>query len=171
MSPCQTSRFGLRQVRLTFWISASNQSSWLAKSGSARQPAGSYPAADGRKSTTSSSPLLARSRSWISGSGSAAAIRGSRQASTSSGARSPSRRASSPPTISATSAWYLSRAPEFEHVGTQVVRLDQRGQPAALAQRGHIADHRYLFQHAGQGNPRPGRGLGPRPASSPAIMP
>ena len=48
MSPCQTSRFGLRQVRSTFWISASNQSSSLAKSSSAVQPSGSNPAVPGR---------------------------------------------------------------------------------------------------------------------------
>ena len=46
--PCQTSRFGLRQVRSTFWISASNQSSSLAKSSSAVQPSGSKPAEPGR---------------------------------------------------------------------------------------------------------------------------
>jgi hypothetical protein len=40
------------------------------------------------------------------------------------GVRSPSRRASSPPMISATRAWAPARAAELEHICAQVVRFD-----------------------------------------------
>ncbi len=151
MSPCQTSKFGFRQVRSTFWMSASNQSSSLAKSSSTVQPSGSNPAEPGRKSTARLSPTLARSRSWISGSGSLGGILGSRSASASSGVRRPE----PPGQLAADDLRYqrerpLAGAAELEHVGAQVVGLDDRGQAAALAERGEVAGHRDTFKHARQ---------------------
>ena len=151
MSPCQTSRFGFRQVRSTFWISASNQSSSLAKSSSAVQPSGSNPADPGRKSTARLRPTLARSRSWISGSGSLGGILrvelGQREL---GGAQ-----AQPPGQLAADDLRHqrqrpLAGAAELQHVGAEVVGLDDRGQAAALAERGEVAGHPDVFKHAGQ---------------------
>src|SRR6266571_1782257 len=120
MLRCQTRRFGLRQVRSTFCTSASNQSTWLANSGSAVQPSGSKPNEPGRKSTPRFMPSLARSRSWISGLGSPTTILGSSMAGTA----------------------------ELHHVSAEVVCLDDGGQRPALAQRGHVPRHRDMFEHA-----------------------
>ena len=73
---CHHSRFGFCAVRSTFVTRASSHTTSAAKPGSGSGPAaGLKGSAPGRKSTPRLSPSLARSRSWISGSGSARADR------------------------------------------------------------------------------------------------
>ena len=68
-SLCQTSRFGFRQLRSTFAVSASSQMIRAATSGSGVHPE-SKPNEPGRKSTPRFSPMLALSRSCTSSSAS-----------------------------------------------------------------------------------------------------
>src|SRR3954464_6864888 len=103
--PCHHSRFGLRGVRSTFVISASNHTTAAARSGSGGSPApGTNGSAAGRKSRPTLRPPLAAISSWISGSGSARPRSGSSSIRTISGTARPSARPSSPATSSATSA-------------------------------------------------------------------
>src|SRR3954453_22078458 len=103
--PCQRRRFGLRGVRSTFVISASNQTTAAARSGFGGSPApGTNGSAAGRKSRPRLRPPLPAINSWISGSGSARPRSGSSSISTISGTSRPSARPTSPATSSATSA-------------------------------------------------------------------
>src|SRR4051794_29033406 len=103
--PCHHSRFGLRGVRSTFVISASNHTTAAARSGFGGSPApGTNGSAAGRKSRPRLRPPLAAISSWISGSGSARPRSGSSSISTISGTSRPSARPTSPATSSATSA-------------------------------------------------------------------
>src|ERR1700754_402024 len=103
--PCHHRRFGLRGVRSTFVISASNQTIAAARSASGSGPApGTNGSAAGRKASPTLRPPLAAMSSWISGSGSARPRPASRSMSTISGTARPSARPSSPATSSATSA-------------------------------------------------------------------
>src|SRR3954462_7860113 len=103
--PCHHRRFGLRGVRSTLVMSASNHTTAAASSGAGGSPApATKGSAAGRKSRPTLRPPLAAINSWISGSGSARPRSGSSSISTISGTSRPSARPTSPATSSATSA-------------------------------------------------------------------
>ena len=55
----------------------------------------------------------------------------------------------------------LARAAELEHVGAEVVGLHETRQAAALAQRGQVTGDRDTFKHAGQAIAKSPCGVGP----------
>ena len=94
----------------------------------------------GRKSTPRFRPALATSSPGSRGRARRGRARGRARRARARGRGSPSARASSPATTSATSAFRpLPRAAELEDVEPVVVGLDERGQRAALAERRHVA--------------------------------
>ena len=115
-----------------------------ASSGDGGGPAaGLNGSAPGRKSTPRLRPPLASSRSWISGSGSARPIAGSSSTSDELGHGKPERaRELAGDHLRDERLRPLPRAAELEDVEPVVVRLDERGQRAALAQGRHVARRR-----------------------------
>ena len=142
---CQSSRFGLFQVRSTLAVSASSQTMRAAtSSGGGTEP--SYPNEPGRKSTPRLSPMLALSRSWTSSSASYFAICASSVTRASRGTGIPSRRPRAgdlgDEDLRDEDLDPLAGAPELQDVDPVVVRLDQPGERAALPQGRDVAGRR-----------------------------
>ena len=150
--PCQISRFGLRCVRSTFVTSVSNQTTSAANVGidralerqreRQRRRAGSPCRGSARRSRRAAPGCRGPARRGPSRRGISTTAR--------SGTSRPSRRASSPATTSATSAFSPCPEPaELRDVHAVVGGLDEARQRAALAQRRHVAGRAYAGQRGG----------------------